>query len=107
MTDDRAVRALTDVVAVEEYAPGMARVVTWSDDYILDTRGEGCNCPDKEYHDAPVCKHEYAAMLATNSDYPTPYVTEIMEREDGECTHTSGDLPCFDCFEGSEDTAEA
>jgi len=66
-SEKRAVKALTDVVAVEQYAPGMVRVVTWSDSYIVDARGGGCNCPDKEYNihesDASQCKHEQAAML--------------------------------------------
>jgi hypothetical protein len=74
MTDDRAVRALEDVVAVEELAPGLVRVVTWADAYEVDARGDGCRCPDKEYHDTPTCKHEMAALLATSDRYPSPYV---------------------------------
>lgn len=80
---DRAVRALMDVVAVERLAPGMVRVVTWSDAYVVDARGEGCACPDKEYNldGEGRCKHEIAAMLAT-TDTPAPYTPtdSLMER---------------------------
>jgi len=62
--DKRAVRSLTDVVAVERVAPGMVRVVTWSDAYHVDARHDGCNCPDKQYNlEGGHCKHELAAML--------------------------------------------
>lgn len=74
MSEDRAVRALEDVVAVETLAPGMVRVVSWADAYVVDARGSGCRCPDKEYHDTPTCKHELAAMLSDADRYPTPYV---------------------------------
>ena len=77
--DDRAERALTDVVAVENIAPGMVRVVTWSDAYPVDARDAGCNCPDKEYNDVPMCKHELAAVVADRDDLPTPFITEDLE----------------------------
>jgi hypothetical protein len=80
MSDSRAVRALTDIVAVEDYAPGMCRVVSWSDEYIIDLRGEGCACPDKMHNDAESCKHEYAAMLVKAEFAPSPYVSETRER---------------------------
>jgi len=73
MTDARAERALTDVVAVERIAPGLIKVVTWSDAYPVDARDAGCNCPDKQYHAAAVCKHEHAALLA-DTDLPAPFV---------------------------------
>lgn len=116
MTDDRAQRALTDIVAVEEYAPGMARVVSWSDAYILDLRGEGCACPDKEYNDAPRCKHEHAARLAT-ADAPTPFiVTDSLHEptaaadggerpQDCSCDGLDGELACFACFRAGFETA--
>lgn len=108
MTNSRAVRALTDITAVENYAPGMARVVSWSDEYILDLRGEGCACPDKEYNDTDTCKHEYAAMLATTEYAPTPYVSETRERTSPEvCTHSPGELPCFECYDGRDSEVEA
>jgi len=65
----RAERALTDVVAVERMAPGMCKVVTFADAYVVDARGEGCNCPDKQYNlpddetGETTCKHEQAALL--------------------------------------------
>ena len=96
----RPVRALTDVVAVEEHAPGMARVVTWSDAYVIDARGAGCNCPDKEYHDAPMCKHEYAAVLFDTDYLPAPYVTEIDERETcPDCEALPEGWACWGCVE--------
>jgi len=74
---DRAFRALVDVVAVERMAPGLVRVVTWSDAYDVDARHAGCACPDKEYNldGTELCKHEYAARVAT-SDVPAPYGVE-------------------------------
>lgn len=69
----RARRALTDVVAVERLGPGMVRVVTWSDAYPVDARDTGCACPDKEYNEVPVCKHEATAILADSDDLPTPF----------------------------------
>lgn len=85
--NDRVHRALTDVVAVEREAPGMVTVVTWSDAYTVDARDGGCMCPDKEYHDVPMCKHEYAALFAT-SDLPAPWdVTEsLANRPDTDTT---------------------
>lgn len=71
--EDRAVRALTDVVAVETIAPGMVRVVTWSDAYTVDARDAGCNCPDKQYNEPDMCKHEYSALIADRDDAPTPF----------------------------------
>jgi hypothetical protein len=74
MTDDRAVRALEDVVAVEEMAPGMVQVTTWTGVHTVDARDGGCDCEDKEYHNPPMCYHEYAALIATSDRYPSPYV---------------------------------
>jgi len=72
-TDEtRAERALKDVVAVEELAPGVCRVVTVSDAHDVDMRNGGCNCEDKQYNlDAGMhCKHEYSAMLYARDDIP-------------------------------------
>jgi len=65
---DRAVAAFEDVVAVEHTAPGMVRVVTVSDAYIVDARHEVCECPDYEYHleGEGRCKHLWAALDATD-----------------------------------------
>lgn len=110
MNDSRAVRALTDIVAVKSYAPGMCKVVSWSDEYILDMRGEGCACPDAKHNleSGEHCKHQYAAMLAGYEDAPTPYIDETRERTSPEvCRHTSGQLPCWDCYEGRDVEAKA
>lgn len=75
MTDEtRVERALSDVVAVERLAPGLVNVVTWSDSYVVDARGEGCTCPDKQYNLQPgeKCKHHAAALMAT-TDTPAPF----------------------------------
>jgi len=72
MSDARAERAYTDVVAVERVAPGMVRVVTWSDAYMVDARDGGCLCPDKQYNDPTRCKHEHAAVVA-DTGLPTPF----------------------------------
>lgn len=115
MSSNRAENALDDVVAVETIAPGLVRVVTWSDAYPVDARDAGCNCPDKQYHDAPVCKHEFAAMLADSERYPTPFVTGNLHTRavaDGgkrpeECTcdeFLSNDLPCWPCYRDGFET---
>lgn len=69
----RAVGAVEDVVAIERIAPGLLQVVTWSDSYPVDAQGAGCNCPDKQYHDAERCKHERACVLATSDNLPAPW----------------------------------
>ena len=73
MSDERAVRALSDVVAVERLGPGMLQVVTWSDSYVVDAREQGCNCPDKQFNlgNSAKCKHEHAAILA-DTGLPNP-----------------------------------
>jgi len=85
MNDDeqRALRACTDVLTVEKTAPGMVRVVTLTDAYMVDAREAGCYCPDKEYHKPPMCKHDYAAVLS-DTDLPTPFMTveNVDERTD-------------------------
>jgi len=114
--DDRAFRALTDVIEVEEQAPGLMRVVTWSDEYMVDARDAGCNCPDKQYRDdVHDCKHDFAAIMAANDDVPTPYnpetpvdyvpvATDGGDRpDDCECKrfpHTDDDdLACWNCYD--------
>lgn len=64
MTDDRAIAALEDVVAVEHTAPGMVEVVTVSDAYTVDVREGRCTCPDHQYRDAH-CKHLIRAEIET------------------------------------------
>jgi len=105
----RAERAVTDVVAVETLAPGLVRVVTWGDAYPVDARDAGCNCPDKLHNDAEVCKHEYAAILATTGG-PTPFTVSdnLSERVatdggDEECPDCHEELPCFEHYELEDD----
>jgi hypothetical protein len=85
---DRAERACRDVLAVELFAPGMARVITLGGCYTVDARGEGCQCPDKEYHleAGEQCKHHAAAFLATSDDHPTPFLVreDLSTRTDPE-----------------------
>lgn len=103
MTELRAVRAVEDVLAVDEHAPGMVRVTTWGDSYIIDARGEGCNCPDKKFNHAPRCKHETAAILADYDHLPTPYVTEVDEREACEaCEALPDGWQCWPCTAPNE-----
>jgi len=121
-TDDRVVRALMDVVGVEEVDPGLMRVTTWSDEYFVDARGEGCTCPDKEYRLEPGehCKHHVAAILATSDDLPAPFErgdlrtravtdggtqTELVDGndeddrpDDCDCPESVDRLPCFPCY---------
>jgi hypothetical protein len=123
-THDRAVNALLDVVAVEDVAPGLVRVVTWSDAYVVDARDAGCRCPDKQYNLTPDadCKHEHAAALAT-SDLPAPWdVTPSLDARpqpvatDGGTVAKSGEWTvrdrendnerAFDSRAGAEDAIE-
>lgn len=90
---ERALRALQDVVDAKEIAPGMMRVSTWSDSYVIDARGEGCNCPDKRYNDAPRCKHEFAAILADSDHLPTPFVIDSSQDEGGHSCEMCSKLP--------------
>jgi hypothetical protein len=66
--ESRAVASLLDVVAVEHYGPGMVRVVSWSEEYIVDVRERRCDCPDMEYQleGEGNCKHVWAALDATD-----------------------------------------
>lgn len=102
----RAASALEDVVAVERLAPGMVRVVTWSDAYPVDARGEGCMCPDKQYNLGPgeLCKHHVAAMLATG-DLPAPFdvVDSLDERPEPETPAESEPKPLVADGSGSDE----
>jgi len=71
---DRVLAALTDVVAVEDHAPGMVRVITMSDVYVVDARHEVCECPDWEYHldGDGRCKHLWHALAVTDQVPPSP-----------------------------------
>jgi len=108
----RAAAAYDDVVAVEDVAPGMVRVVTWSDAYVVDARDGGCTCPDKQYRDVARCKHEYAA-LASDTSLPDAGMTvdDLSSRQpvatdggepdrphDCECWDVDESLPCWPCY---------
>lgn len=54
---DRAIRAYTDVVAIETDPSGVWRVVTWSDVYRACPDGGAHLCPDREYRGVDFCKH--------------------------------------------------
>jgi hypothetical protein len=77
-----------DVVAVETVAPGLVKVVSWSDAYHVDVRGDGCNCKDQQYNLAPdeECKHHHAAMLAMSDRYPSPCIVSDNLRGTQEAT---------------------
>lgn len=68
-TDDRAVAACEEVLAVERGDPGsgIVRVVTMADAYHVDVRERRCTCPDHNYNleGEGRCKHLMAAMDAT------------------------------------------
>jgi len=93
------------------------RVVTWSDEYYVDARDGGCLCPDKEYNETPMCKHEWAALVADYDHLPAPYTTHIDSRPtalaDGgdtceDCAALPDGWPCATCFieQDAEITAE-
>jgi len=85
-TADRIERAYADVVAVEEVARGLMRVVSWSSEYYVDAAGGGCDCPDKTHNlpDGVACKHEVAAIVAT-TETPGPWdPAETLDTRDGE-----------------------
>jgi len=67
MSETRAERALTDVVAVEDLAPGMARVVTVTSSHTVDARSGACTCEDHQYNidfaAGERCKHFHSAWL--------------------------------------------
>jgi len=85
-TVDRIERAYADVVAVEEVARGLMRVVSWSSEYYVDAAGSGCDCPDKTHNlpEGVACKHEASAIIATRDDLPGPWdPAETLDTRDG------------------------
>jgi hypothetical protein len=106
--EDRAER-IDDVVAVEKRAPGVAEVVSFGGSYIVDARGDGCMCKDKEYNLNPGerCKHHAAALLAFSDDLPAPFtVTDNLNNR----VATDGGQSMFTVIDhdndGNERTAE-
>lgn len=77
-TTERA-QNVNDVIAVEDIAPGMKRVTSFGGSYVVDARDGGCLCADKEYNEVPMCKHEWAAVLADRDDLPTPFITDDLQ----------------------------
>jgi hypothetical protein len=67
MEDDinRVVRALTDIIAAEQVAPDMMRVITVSNEHIVDTRCERSTCFDMQYNiqREDRCKHLWRVFL--------------------------------------------
>jgi len=64
----RVTRALEEPLLCEVRAPGLYQVVPVGggahDDelgYTVDVREGRCSCPDQQYGDAPVCKHQVRA----------------------------------------------
>jgi len=112
---DRAERV--SEVAVEKRAPSVAHVVTVSGAYIVDARGEGCTCPDREYNLGPGehCKHHAGALLAFSDNLPAPFVVsdnldECVVADGGECedcVDLPEDFPCASChISGDADLSE-
>ena len=77
MSEKRVIRALLDVVAVDEIAPGMHRVTSWGGSYVVDARDGGCECPDMTHNDPPggMCKHHWAALMA-DTGMPCPWTPD-------------------------------
>jgi hypothetical protein len=104
---DRALRAFTDVLAVEwGDETGVARVVTLSDVYHAVPEEGQHLCPDREYHDVAMCKH-LVALEAVRGRLDIPdgwFVTDDLdERTDESFDVTTDDdpgLPDFDEFRG-------
>jgi hypothetical protein len=126
---DRALRAFTDVLAVEyDRDADVARIVTVSDCYYAFPDDGMHRCPDREYHDPPEghCKHVIALeAIRGNIDVPSGwFVTEDLdertdpefeldvpdrvgrnhtlgafETDGGDCPHCTDELPCFDHFD--------
>lgn len=108
----RALRAYTDVVAVEHDAEtGLLRVVTLSDSYVVDVREARHQCPDRTHNDVGICKHLVAALATTGElDVPVGWlvVEDLDERTDPAFTLPGtdvsvGDLPDFEDFRVATD----
>jgi hypothetical protein len=74
---ERFAAALTEYMAVlpEEGvaadAPGLYAVVSQSgSQYIVDTEGRSCDCPDARHRDR-TCKHQIRALVASG-EWPVP-----------------------------------
>lgn len=98
MTDEsRALRAYTDVLAVEwDDEIGVARIVTLGDVYTA-VPSEGMHlCPDREYNDVDMCKHVIALEVVRGKlDAPTGWlvVEDLDERADTTPESTEREVP--------------
>jgi len=88
--EQRAIRAFTDVLAVEwDDESGVANIVTLSDSYMAVPELRQHNCPDREYHldGEGMCKH-LAALEITRGNIDAPEgwlsVENLDERTDPE-----------------------
>jgi hypothetical protein len=54
---DRVGRAFTEMMAVDQIAPGMFEVQTITDEYVVDLHGRACECEDFRNNDPEWCKH--------------------------------------------------
>jgi hypothetical protein len=100
-TPDRAASALLDVVAIERMAPGMVRVVTWSDAYTVDVFHERCECPDMKHHldGDGRCKHVHAARLVSEQT-DLPAVWDVSDDLSPEPDRLAAEpLPDFEDYE--------
>ena len=88
--EERAIRAFTDVLAVEwDNDAGMGRIVTLSDSYMAVPELQQHNCPDREYHldGEGICKHLAALEITRGKiDAPEGWLTveNLDERTDPE-----------------------
>lgn len=112
---ERALRAFTDVLAVEyDEETDMARVVTMSDCYDVDMRETRHLCPDREYNDVAICKHLVASEVVRGQlDIPNGWLTveNLDERTDEtfdiEMPPRIGNNRTFDAFtDGGNQTDE-
>lgn len=87
-TDDRIERALTELMAIEQAAPGMFVVRTNSGgEYTADLAEGRCTCPDFENR-GEFCKHLFRVAFETGAGIPG---------QCGACAELDG-LPCAGCF---------
>jgi len=86
---DRIASAFEECPVVEHTAPGMVRVISFTDVYRVDVRSEVCECPDFQYHldGHGRCKHVIAALVATEQleiDLPGPELLADIDDHDAD-----------------------
>lgn len=110
-TEERALRAYTDVLAVEWDADaGLARIVTLADSYLAVPEEGQHLCPDREYRDVDRCKHVWA-IDATRGQIDAPagwlVVADLDEREECDCDDLPDGLPCWSCYRAGVEAMDA